>query len=27
MQTRRLVDLLEPLNNSLAQSVEELWHW
>jgi len=27
VRTRRLVDPFEPLNSSLAQSVEELWDW
>jgi len=27
VQTRRLVHPFEPLNNSLAQSAEELWRW
>jgi len=27
VQTRRLADPFEPLNSSLAQTVEELWHW
>jgi len=27
VQTRKLVDPFEPLNSSLAQSAEELWHW
>jgi len=27
VQTRWLADLFEPLNNSLAQLVEEPWHW
>jgi len=27
VQTRRLADLFEPLNSSLAQSAEELWRW
>jgi len=27
VQTRRLADPFEPLNSSLAQSAEELWHW
>jgi len=27
VQTRRKVDLFEPLNISLVQSVEELWCW
>jgi len=27
VQTRRLADPFEPLNSSLAQSVEELWCW
>jgi len=27
VQTRRLADLFEPLNSSLAQLVEELWCW
>jgi len=27
VQTRRLVDPFEPLNSSLAQSAEEIWHW
>jgi len=27
VQTRRLDDPFEPLNSSLAQSAEELWHW
>jgi len=27
VQTRRLVDLFEPLNSSLAQLAEELWCW
>jgi len=26
-QTRRLADPFEPMNSSLAQSAEELWHW
>jgi len=25
--TRRLADLFEPLNSSLVQLAEELWHW
>jgi len=27
VQSRRLSDLFEPLNSSLAQSAEELWGW
>jgi len=27
VQTRRLTDPFEPLNSSLAQAAEELWHW
>jgi len=27
VQTRRMSDLFEPLNSSLAQSVEELGRW
>jgi len=27
VQTRRLADPFKPLNISLAQSAEELWHW
>jgi len=27
VQTRRLANPFEPLNSSLAQSAEELWHW
>jgi len=27
VQTRRLADAFEPLNSSIAQSAEELWHW
>jgi len=27
VQTGRLADPFEPLNSSLTQSVEELWHW
>jgi len=27
VQTRRLAESFEGLNNSLAQLAEELWHW
>jgi len=27
VQSRRLADLFEPLNSSLAQSTEDLWRW
>jgi len=27
VQSTRLADLFEPLNNSLGQSMEELWRW
>jgi len=27
VQTRRLADQFQPLNSSVAQSAEELWHW
>jgi len=27
VQTRRVAELFEPLNSSLAQSAEEIWHW
>jgi len=27
MQTKRLANPFEPLNSSLAQLAEELWHW
>jgi len=27
VQTKRLGDPFKPLNSSLAQSTEELWHW
>jgi len=27
VQTRRLVDPFESLNNSLAQSAQDLWRW